>query len=74
MPIGDIETYYESGQWKNKVEGSSRAANSFDTKASAETKGREMARQRGVEHIIRNRDGSIGSRNTYGNDPPDIPG
>jgi hypothetical protein len=74
MPTGDIETYYEGGQWKNKVEGSTRAANSFDTKAPAQTKGREMAQKRKVEHIIRKRDGSIGSRNTYGNDPRDIPG
>jgi hypothetical protein len=74
MPKGDIETYYENGVWKNKVEGSSRAANTADTKAAAEAKGREMAQKRKVEHIIRNQDGQIGERNTYGHDPRDIPG
>lgn len=65
MPEGDVETYYEDGKWKNKVEGSSRAANSGDTKAEVQAKGREMAEKRGVEHIIKKQDGTIGARNTY---------
>jgi hypothetical protein len=65
MPQGDIETYYEDGKWKNKVEGSSRAANSGERKAEVQAKGREMAEKRGVEHIIRKQDGTIGERNTY---------
>lgn len=69
MPKGDIETYYEDGQWKNKVEGSSRAANTHDTKAEAQAKGRDMASDRKVEHIIKKQDGTIGARNSYGNDP-----
>lgn len=39
------------------------------TKAPAERAGREEARQDGVEHLIHNRDGKIGERNSYGNDP-----
>jgi hypothetical protein len=74
MPQGDIETYSEDGVWKNKVQGSSRAANQHATKAEAQKKGREMARQRRVEHIIRTKDGKIGERNSYGNDPRNIPG
>lgn len=65
MPKGDIETYYEDDKWKNKVEGGSRASNTSDTKAEAQARGREMAKDRGVEHIIRNKDGEIGARNTY---------
>ena len=71
---GDIETYIEDGQWKNKVEGSTRAASTHDTKAEAVEKGRAMARERKVEHFIRNQDGQIGERNTYGHDPRNIPG
>jgi hypothetical protein len=74
MPSGDIETYSEDGVWKNKVQGSSRAANTHATKAEAQKKGRQMARARKVEHIIKNKDGSIGARNSYGNDPRKIPG
>ena len=74
MPKGDIETYFEDGQWKNRVSGSSRAANTHGTKQPAEQAGREMARNRKVEHIIKKKDGTIGERNTYGNDPRNIPG
>lgn len=69
MAKGDISTYHEDGQWKNKVEGSSRAANVHETKEAAQAKGREMARDRKVEHTIRNMDGKIGEKNSYGNDP-----
>jgi hypothetical protein len=65
MAKGDIETYYEDNQWKNKVEGGQRASNTSDTKAEAQAEGRQMAIDRGVEHIIRNRGGEIGERNTY---------
>lgn len=71
---GDIETYHQNGQWKNKVEGSRRAANTAATKAEATAKGKQMAQKRHVEHIIRNKDGQIGQRNSYGNDPRNIPG
>ena len=69
MPKGDIEMYFENGKWKNKVEGSRRAANTHDTKAAAQAAGRTMAERRKVEHIIKNKDGQIGQRNSYGNDP-----
>lgn len=65
MAKGDIETYYEDGQWKNKVEGGQRASNVGDRKSDVQSEGRDMARERGVEHVIRNKDGEIGSRNTY---------
>jgi hypothetical protein len=45
-----IEAYFENGEWKNRVRGSSRAANKHSTKADAEQAGREMARERRVEH------------------------
>jgi hypothetical protein len=38
------------------------------------TEGRERARDARVEHIIRNLDGTIGERNTYGHDPRNTPG
>lgn len=69
MAKGDISTYNEDGVWKSKVEGSSRAAHTGGTKAEQQAVGREMARDRGVEHTIRNLDGKIGSKNSYGNDP-----
>ena len=69
---GDIETYHEDGQWKNRAQGNSRASNVHDTKAAAQATGREMAKDRGVEHVIKKMDGTIGEKNSYGRDshPP----
>lgn len=65
MAKGDIETYYEDGTWKNKVEGGTRASNTGETKAEVQATGRQMAIDRGVEHVIKKMDGTIGERNTY---------
>lgn len=69
MPDGDIITYNENGQWKSKVAGSSRAAHAGGTKAEQTAVGRQMAQDRHAEHEIRNLDGRIGGKNSYGNDP-----
>lgn len=75
MAQGDIETYYEDGAWKNKREGTRRALGAgYGTKDEAVTAGRHAARSDGVEHIIRNQDGQIGEKNSYGNDPRNVPG
>lgn len=69
MPNGDNITYYEDGEWKSKVAGSSRAAHVGGTKAEQQAIGRGMAIERKAEHEIRNMDGTIGAKNSYGNDP-----
>lgn len=69
MTKGDIETYNEGGVWKNRAQGNERASNTARTKAEAEAAGRQMAKDRKVEHIIKNLDGRIAQRNSYGNDP-----
>lgn len=74
MPHGDVETYYEDGQWRNKIEGTERALSVHETKAAAVGAGRQVAMFRKVEHIIRNMDGKIDERNSYGHDPRNIPG
>lgn len=65
MAEGDIETYNQDGIWKNRVEGGQKASNTAETKAEAEAAGRQMAIDRGVEHVIKKLDGTIGERNTY---------
>lgn len=74
MPQGDIETFHKNDQWFNRIEGTDEMTEGYRTKGQAAEVGREMAKERKVEHIIRNLDGQIGERNTYGNDPRDIPG
>jgi len=55
LPRRDVETYFENGRWKNKVQGNSRASNVHESWAAAIKTGREMARKRRVEHIIKKR-------------------
>jgi hypothetical protein len=73
---GDVETYHENGEWTTKIEGTKQASSTHATTKDATQKGRERAIERGVEHVIRNVDGTIGERNTYprSRDPRTIPG
>jgi hypothetical protein len=64
-----VETYYEEGKWKVKVEGRERAYKTFDTKTEAQAVGRERAMELKTEHIIKNKDGKISEKVSYGNDP-----
>lgn len=62
----------QDDKWRNISEGASRAIKLYDTKAEAQAAGREIARERGVEHLIHNENGQIKQRNSYGKDnfPP----
>jgi Uncharacterized protein conserved in bacteria (DUF2188) len=66
---GDVHTLPHNGDWANKIEGSRRVANTAAKKAEAQAKGRQMALRRKVEHLIHNKGGAIGQRNSYGRDP-----
>lgn len=75
MPNGDVETFPRGDAWFNRVTGDdATVGGSYRTKAEAVTAGRDLARERKVEHIIKNQDGQIAERNSYGNDPRNIPG
>jgi hypothetical protein len=74
MPAGDIETFHVDGTWRNRVEAGETYQDTYDKKDDAVDAGRDLARAAKVEHIIRNLDGTIGERNSYGNDPRNIPG
>ena len=74
MARGWVHTTHKGGRWVNEVEGNQRASSSHETKAEAEQRGREIARNRKTEHVIHKKDGTIGERNSYGNDPRNVPG
>lgn len=57
------------GEWKVHSAGSNRAAGTFDTKAQAVERAREIALNKDAELLVQNRDGKIGWRNSYGDDP-----
>lgn len=74
MAQGDIETYYEDGVWKNRREGTGRAFSAGYATKNEIAEGRDAAKRDGVEHVIKNQDGQIGPKNSYGNDPRNVPG
>lgn len=76
MAQGDVHTVHRDGRWYNEVEGGQRASNSAATKDQSAAEGRQMAKNRDVEHLIHKLDGRIGERNTYprSRDPRRSPG
>ena len=65
VPVGD--------GWVNKIGGAQVGAQ-FPTQEAAIAEGRQLAIQKHAEHVIHGRDGTIREKNSYGNDPREIPG
>ncbi|MBI2643936.1 MAG: DUF2188 domain-containing protein [Candidatus Wildermuthbacteria bacterium] len=55
--------------WKVKVVGNQKASAICDTKAEAVERAKEIAQNQRLELLVQNLDGTIGWRNSYGNDP-----
>ena len=55
--------------WKVKVVGNQKASAICDTKAEAIERAKEIAQNQRLELFVQNLDGTIGWRNSYGNDP-----
>jgi len=69
-----VHTVPTDDGWANRREGADRVSKNFDTKAEAQAAGRRTAAREGTEHLIHKKDGTIGERNSYGNDPYPPPG
>jgi len=48
------------------VVGNARASSTSPTKAEAQDQGRDLARKRGVTHVVRRKDGEISEQHDYG--------
>jgi hypothetical protein len=66
---GPVHTAHRDGRWVNQVEGSTRVSSTHSTKEQAIARGRKLAQNKRADHIVHNSDGTIASRNSYGNDP-----
>lgn len=64
---GGVHTVPEGNGWANEENG--RLVSSHRTKEAAVEAGRALARRERVEHTIHKMDGTIGEKNSYGNDP-----
>jgi hypothetical protein len=67
MPGQDIETFHvhDDGCWKNRLEGGEIFPEVYELRSDAVIAGRELAKKRQVQHIIRNEVGTITQRNSY---------
>ncbi|MEA5360987.1 DUF2188 domain-containing protein [Amycolatopsis sp., V23-08] len=65
MAQGDVHTYFEDGEWKNRVEGGSRASNTAIRRTDAFHSGRAMARKRKVGHVVHDSAGAVESEKTF---------
>jgi len=65
----NIHTAPTDDGWANRREGAKRSPSTHDTKAAAQAAGRVAAKKDRVEHLVHKKDGAIGERNSYGNDP-----
>ena len=54
--------------WAVQTDGTRRAASLHATKAEAIAAGRAQAQRQGAELVIKNRDGRIAQKDSYGND------
>ena len=66
----NVHTVPRADGWGNIREGGERVAKIYPTKAAAQAAGRETAKRDHVEHVVHNKDGTIGPRSSYGSDPP----
>lgn len=62
-----VHTVPDGSSWKN-VQGG-KDISSHRTKDNAEQAGRQQAKRDHTEHVIHNKNGRIGEKNSYGNDP-----
>lgn len=60
--------------WRVEREGQKRAIAVATTQAEAAKRGRKVARKDQVEFMLHGRDGQIREKDSYGNDPREIPG
>ncbi|MBT0769076.1 DUF2188 domain-containing protein [Kineosporia sp. J2-2] len=74
MPKGDVETYHQDGNWHSRIEGQTAPFATGGTKDEQVGQGRDRARADRVEHIVKDQNGQITEKHTYGDDPRDIPG
>lgn len=58
MP-GEVETYFENGQWKNAIVPGEDIGGPYDSRDEAVAAGAEAARERGLDHVVRDEQGTV---------------
>jgi hypothetical protein len=63
MP-GEVETYFEDGKWKNAIVPGEDIGGPYDSRDEAVAAGRDAARERKVEHVVRDEQGEVVDQGT----------
>jgi hypothetical protein len=74
MAKGDVEVHPQDGSWAVKVEGEGVPRSTHENKTDAIGSGKALAKSLGAELIVKNSDGRIADKASYGNDPRNVPG
>ncbi|QJR15885.1 DUF2188 domain-containing protein [Usitatibacter palustris] len=59
----------EGGRWAVQTDGTTRADSLHDRKTEAISRGKELAGNKRTELLIKNENGQISAKHSYGNDP-----
>ena len=59
----------KGGDWAVQTDGTQRADSLHTRKADAVARGRELAKNKETELVIKNEDGKIAGKDSYGKDP-----
>jgi hypothetical protein len=65
MPTGDVETYYASNLWHNRIEGTNFVFGTDPTRGAAVWAGRARARADATTHVVRCLDGQVEQQHSY---------
>jgi hypothetical protein len=57
------------GRWAVQIDGTTRADSVHDTKTAAVARGRQLARNKHAELVIKNTEGKIRGKDSHGKDP-----
>ena len=63
-----------TGQWAVQTDGTRRADSLHDKKNEAIRRGRELAANKQTELVIKNENGRIEAKHSFGNDPRNVKG
>jgi hypothetical protein len=69
MARKSVHTVRRGSGWGNLSSGKGKVPKVYRTKAQAQAAGRKTAIRTKAEHVVHNRNGRIGSANSYGGDP-----
>lgn len=64
----------EKRMWEAQKPHAERVSVQAQTKTEVEQAAHDIAVNQGLELIVQNKDGKIGYRNSFGNDPRNVPG